>query len=81
MGPQQLTVSPTLSFVVTPAAASPLVTAYAKRLANDIFAHGAGPTPPGSLATVNINVVNPNVPLQLGVDEVSVAGASGREQE
>ena len=71
MGPQNLTVSPALSFVVTPAAAVASVTAYAEHLVREIFAHTpASPLPPRSLATVNIIIANPNVPLQLGVDEV-----------
>lgn len=56
---------------MTPAAASAAVLAYAAHINDVVFANtAASPLPPQSLATVNINVVNPNVPLQLGVDEV-----------
>jgi hexosaminidase len=61
-------VSSTLTFSVSPASAD--VSAYASRLAKDIFAHTASmPTPPGALATVNIVIADVTVPLQLGVDE------------
>ena len=71
-------VSPALAYSVTPAAASAAVLAYAAHINDVVFANtAASPLPPQSLATVNVNVVNPNVPLQLGVDEVRRRAASG----
>ena len=67
-----------MSVVVTPAEASAPVTAYAARLAKDIFAHSTGaPLPPGSLDKLNVVIANPNVPLQLGVDEVGGCYTTG----
>ena len=63
-------VSSALAYSVTPAAASAAVLAYAKHINDVVFMNTAAtPLPAGSLATVNINIANPNVPLQLGVDE------------
>lgn len=64
-------VSPALAYTVTPAAASAAVLAYAKHINDVVFMNTpASPLPAGALATVNIVIANPNVPLQLGVDEV-----------
>ena len=63
--------SPALAYVVSPAAASAAVLDYAKHINDVVFMNTAGAPPPaGSLATVNVNIANPSVPLQLGVDEV-----------
>lgn len=68
MGSGNITVSPSLNFVVTPS--NPTLSAYASRLAGVIFANTPSSAPPaGSLSTVNINVANPAAPLALGVDE------------
>jgi N-acetyl-beta-hexosaminidase len=64
----QSAVSQELTFSVTPA--SETVSAYATRLASEVFAHAtAEPAPPGALSSVNVKITDVNVPLQLGVDE------------
>jgi hypothetical protein len=69
-GSGNVTVSPNLAYVVTPAAASAAVQAYAAHINDVVFMNApATPLPPNSLATVNIKIANANVPLQLGVDE------------
>jgi hypothetical protein len=63
-------VSPNLAFIVSPASASADVMAYATHVIDVIFMYTAAlPIPPNALIAVNVNVANPNVSLQLGVDE------------
>jgi len=60
--PRLAAVSPALSYSVTPAAASAAVLAYAKHINDVVFMNSAAsPLPAGSLATVNVNIANPNV--------------------
>ena len=61
-------VATSLAFTVTPASAD--LSAYAARIAYDLFR--TTPTtaaPAGATTQVNVNVADVNVPLQLGVDE------------
>jgi hypothetical protein len=81
-GPGNVTVSPNLAYVVSPPAAAAAVQAYAAHINDVVFMNTpASPLPSGSLVTVNINVADANVPLQLGVDESYTLIIPGRDAD
>jgi hexosaminidase len=69
-GSTQVTVATLGKLTINVSPASADVTNYADRITRSIFQHNLpSGTPTGTLNTINIDIVNVNVPLQIGVDE------------